>query len=362
MKDGELLPEVPADVPIYAYWDGSKETTPLKILRWMKLTRLLRQLHLAKLLRDLRINVIYDRTYLATLDAAAGCSYRPTPRISCCVADPGPELELHARWSVALSRWFARRAYQKASVVLANSEGLRQRVLDYFQLKPDHVKVLHNLLSDLRGSAPLTRNSDSAKSDFTRNEEELNTIFSRKDNWFLVISSGRLHPQKGHQFLIEAVEELVRRRGRSLRLVIFGKGESEERLRNYVKTHQLESSITLAGFVEDPRHWYPKADLFVLPSLFEGMPNALIEAVECGVPALATTCPSGPKEILDHGCCGGLVPEGDSIAMADRIADAMDNLDQWRARAILAQERVRMMFDPEANMKKLEALLEQTAR
>jgi glycosyltransferase involved in cell wall biosynthesis len=362
VKQGELLAEVPSDVLIFAYWDGSRETGPMKFLRQMKLTRLLRQLHLASVLRKQRINVIYDRTYIATLDAAAGCLFRPTPRISCCVADPGPELELHVRWSVALSRWFARRAYRKASVVLANSDGLRQRVLDYFQLKPDHVKVLHNLLSDIRGSSPMAHLDNSVKSEITGDEEHLNAIFSRKENPFLVISSGRLHPQKGHRFLIEAVEELVCRRGRSVRLVIFGKGESEEGLRDYVRIHQLESCITLAGFVEDPRHWYSKADLFVLPSLFEGMPNALIEAVACGVPALATNCPSGPREILDNGRCGGLVPEGDSIALAEGIADAMDHIDEWRARAELARERVKQMFDPAMGMKTLEALLEEVAR
>ena len=176
---------------------------------------------------------------------------------------------------------------------------------------------------------------------------------------FQVICAGRLHPQKGHQFLLEAIEELVHRRGRSLQLVVFGKGETEAQLRDYVRTHQLEANVILAGFVADPRHWYQQADLFVLPSLFEGMPNALIEAVSCGVPALSTTCPSGPAEILDHGRCGGLVPAGDAMALADGIADAMDHLSDWQARAVLAQARVQQMFDPEQGIRRLEALLDE---
>ena len=366
VKNGELLPEVPADVPIFAYWDGSRETWPLKILRWMKLTRLLRQLYLAKVLSAERIDVIYDRTYLATLDAAGGCAFRPTPRVSCCVADPGPELELHARWSIRLSKWFARRAYRAASVVLANSEGLRQRVLDYFQLDPNHVKVSQNLLCDLRAQEDLrtqgqaSPNSLPAGEKTTANPPTLfPASFSTDPLMFQVICAGRLHPQKGHRFLLEAIEELVHRRGRLLQLVVFGQGETEAELRDYVRTHQLEANVILAGFVADPRHWYQQADLFVLPSLFEGMPNALIEAVSCGVPALSTTCPSGPAEILDHGRCGGLVPAGDAMALADGIADAMDHLSDWQARAVLAQARVQQMFDPEQGIRRLEALLDE---
>ena len=389
IKQGELLNEVPPDVPIFAYWDGSPETRTRRILASMKLTRLLRYLDLARVLREQQIDVVYDRTYLATLDAAGGCWFRPTPRISCCVADPGPELELYVRGSVALSQWFARRAYRSANIVLANSEGLRQRVIEYFQLKPDHVKVYNNLLPSATVVEPdskfdatndgLTKSGDgvsqgdsvgltnkfgSSLSDSMSvgtDDQSLRAIFEAKETPFLIVSAGRLHPQKGYVFLLEAMHELIHRRGRSVRLVIFGKGESEEELREFVRIHRLESHVILAGFVANPRRWYHKANLFVLPSLFDAMPNALIEAAASGVPALATTCPSGPKEILDGGRCGGLVPPADSKALADAIVDAMDHPKKWLAKATLARKRVIQMFDPETGIRRLENLLEQIA-
>ena len=64
-KQGELLAEVPADVPIFAFWDGLPETPLRKVLRWMKLTRLLRQVRLARVLHEQRIDVIYDRDTLS---------------------------------------------------------------------------------------------------------------------------------------------------------------------------------------------------------------------------------------------------------------------------------------------------------
>jgi len=348
VKDGELLPEVPADVEVYAYWDGSKETWYGRLLRYMKLTRLLRQVHLAQALRRLKIDVIYDRTYLATLDAAGGCWLRPTKRVSCCVADPGPELELHARWSVAMARWFARRTYQRASVVLANSQGLRNRVLEYFRLDPDHVKVYYNVISGIR---------DSERINFENRQAAHQSSVSPTNRPFRIVSSGRLHPQKGHIVLLQAVEQLVHKRGRSLTLEIYGKGESENELRAYITQHQLESTVMMGGFLADPRTMYHDADLFVLPSLFEGMPNALIEAVAAGVPALSSDCTSGPTEILDGGRCGGLVPPGDPTALADAIIDAMEHLDEWKARAVEGRKRVEQMFDPETNTRRLEELL-----
>ena len=389
MKQGELLEEVPSDVPIFAYWDGSPATGARRILSAMKLTRLLRYLHLAKVLREQQIDVVYDRTYLATLDAAGGCWFRPTPRVSCCVADPGPELELYVRGSVALSKRFARRAYVSASIVLANSEGLRQRVIEYFQLNPDHVQVYNNLLADVRvtesnfeiddekvgintseaglnpsNSVGNANQSSSAPSPSLVNEMDslsLQAVFEANKGEFLIVSAGRLHPQKGYLFLLEAMNDLIHCRGRSIRLVIFGKGESDAELREFVRIHRLETHVILAGFVVDPRRWYRKANLFVLPSLFDAMPNALIEAVASGIPALATTCPSGPKEILDGGRCGGLVPPADSKGLADAIADAIDDPEKWREKAILARERVLQMFDPETGIRRLERLLEQIA-
>ena len=375
MKQGELLGEVPSDVPIFAFWNESPETWPRRILRWLKLTRLARYVQLARVLHRERIDVVYDRTYLATLDAAGGCWLRPTPRVSCCVVDPEPELILHSRWSRALSWWFARRAYLSASVVLANSEGLRQRVLEYFRLEEDHVKTFYNLLTDARNAEP-TGQSDDAKGTTAGYHHEINneeqtvkspngavpTSVGATEEPFLIVTAGRLHAQKGHRFLLEAIDELVHRRGRSLQLVVMGQGELEAELRNFVQNRRLESNVAFAGFVAEPQTWYRRADLFVLPSLYEGMPNALIEAVACGTPVLATDCPSGPSEILDGGRCGRLVPPGDAMSLADAIAEALDDRDEGRSRAEVARQRVLRLFDPLIGIRRIESLLQQISR
>ncbi|HEY0984130.1 glycosyltransferase [Schlesneria sp.] len=387
MKQGELMSEVPADVPVSAYWDRQPESISRRLLRMLKLTRLLRYLHLARVLRDQKIDLIYDRTYLATLDAAGACWFRPTPRISCCVADPQPELEQHARFSVRMAWLLARRAYQSASVVLANSEGLRRRMLDYFHLHPEHVKVYQNLLANVRPPSradaggqvdalhgPGGAGTDEAAASVPKESagevsperderwQTLRAIFREDNPSFLIVSAGRLHPQKGYQYLLEAMHEVVNHGGRDVQLVIFGQGESRRELTTYIEKHGLERHVYLAGFDRDPRRWYRHAKLFVLPSLSDAMPNALIEAVIDGVPALATTCPTGPKEILADGELGGLVPPEDARALADAIVDAMDHHEQWRARAVRAKEIIEKTFDPESGMHRLQTLMEEIAR
>jgi glycosyltransferase involved in cell wall biosynthesis len=344
-RTGELRTNVPIDVPIFAFRDESPESWMQKIVRRCKLSPVARYLHLARVLRRERIDVIYDRTYRATLDAAGATWFRPTPRLSCCVVDPQPELELHAKGRSKLVWKIARSAYRRASLVLANSAGLRERVTEYFRLPPDHVVISRNLL-------------DLDRLDRLANEPLPAEVASEP---FLLVAAGRLHAQKGYRYLLEAIDELVNRRQRQLRLVVLGTGELRSDLEEFVRDHGLQQHVTFAGFVANPLPWFRQADLFVLPSLFEGLPNSLLEAVACGTPALATDCPSGPIEILDEGRLGGLVAPADAGALADTIQAAMDCYPEWQQRAVVARESVRQRYDASTGIRDLESLIERVA-
>ena len=343
-RSGELLSEVPADVPIHSFWEGFLKSRSSTVHRMLRTTPIARRRHLARLMAHERIDIVYDRTFLATLDAAAACWFRPTPRIACCVADPAWELTAYARRMPLLARRFARWSYSSASLVLTNSAGLRQRLVQFFGLPDEHVRTLHNLV-DFERIERLAK-------EFTPNVPR---------DPFLVVSGGRLHPQKGQQFLLEAIRILVHERGRSLHLVSLGQGEQERELRDFIAAHQLETHVTLPGFVVNPLPWYRHARLFVLPSLNEGFPNALLEAIACGTPVLATDCPCGPREILDEGRCGHLVPPANATALADAIADSMGREADWEALTNNARDRVRQMCDSRENLNQLEALFEQVA-
>lgn len=343
-REGELLGDVPSDVPVFAFREQDQESWWHRAARRLKVLPIWRYVHLAAVLRRERIDLVYDRTYRATLDAAGATWLYPAPRISCCVANPQAEFERHAGNRRALVWRMARSAYHRANRVLANSEDLRQRLIEYFHLPPDRVVLCRNLL-DLD---QLDRDPG----------EPTSTIDSEP---FLIVTAGRLHPEKGFLDLLSAVDQLVRR-GKSLRLIILGTGEQEAELREFVRSHQLQDHVILAGFVADPLPWFRKARLFVLSSLNEGSPNSLLEAVACGTPAVSTDCHFGPREILEDGRLGELVPPADPMAMASAIEAAMYDYPQWQQRAMMARESIRSRYDARIGIHQIEELFENVLR
>ena len=90
------------------------------------------------------------------------------------------------------------------------------------------------------------------------------------------------------------------------------------------------------GWTANPFGFLARADLFVLCSEWEGLPNTLIEAMACGVPVVSTDCESGPEEILQGGACGRIVPRGDAAALGEAIVEVLSDerkAEVFRARA-----------------------------
>ena len=116
--------------------------------------------------------------------------------------------------------------------------------------------------------------------------------------------------------------------------------------------------MTFAGFVANPLPWYRRAHLFVLSSLYEGLPNSLLEAAACGTPVVSTECPSGPAEILEGGRLGTLVPPADSPALVNAIEDAMDHYPEWQHRAMMARDSVRRRYDARIGIQELQESIE----
>jgi len=81
----------------------------------------------------------------------------------------------------------------------------------------------------------------------------------------------------------------------------------------------------MPGFVHNPYAYMSRANVFVLSSRWEGLPNTILQALACGCPVVSTDCPSGPSEILDGGNYGALVPPGDAPAMAQAILATIEN-------------------------------------
>ena len=137
----------------------------------------------------------------------------------------------------------------------------------------------------------------------------------------VVLAVGRLTPAKDYAALVRAFASA--RSQRELRLMILGEGEERPRLERLVAELGLDDCIALPGFAANPYSYMAKAAVFVLSSMSEALPTGLIEALAVNVPIVATDCPSGPREVLQGGRFGALIPVGDTAALTGAILSAL---------------------------------------
>jgi glycosyltransferase involved in cell wall biosynthesis len=201
---------------------------------------------------------------------------------------------LAARWSFAY-----------ADRVVAVSEGVAADLVDMVGVDAKQVSVIHNPVISSRlfadAAAPL----------------EHPWLADKVGR--VVLAVGRLAAPKDFATLFRALALLPA----DHRLVVLGEGEQRAELVDLADDLGIGDRVDLPGFASNPFPLFAAADVLVLSSRFEGLPTVLIEALpfSCGI--VATDCPSGPREILDDGRWGTLVPCGEPAALADAITTEM---------------------------------------
>ncbi len=144
----------------------------------------------------------------------------------------------------------------------------------------------------------------------------------------VILGVGRLTPAKDFPTLIRAFAAV--REQRPARLIILGEGEEREALTALVSQLGVAADVALPGFQPNALAYMANSALFVLSSAWEGLPTVLIEALAAGARVVSTDCHSGPREILQDGRLGTLVPVGDPQALAAAIIETL----QQPARAL----------------------------
>jgi glycosyltransferase involved in cell wall biosynthesis len=138
----------------------------------------------------------------------------------------------------------------------------------------------------------------------------------------VVLGVGRLTRQKDFGLLIRSFAAVRERR--CARLIILGEGEQRTELEGLVRELGLERDVSLPGYRDNAMAYMARSKVFVLSSAWEGLPTVLIEALAAGTQLVSTDCPSGPREILQGGRLGALVPVGDIDSMTQAINDALE--------------------------------------
>jgi glycosyltransferase involved in cell wall biosynthesis len=209
-------------------------------------------------------------------------------------------------------------AYRLADKVIAVSEGVAGDLTRFGRLPEEKVGTIHNPVFEA-GLDTLARAEPSHP-------------------WFtpgsppVILGVGRLHHQKGFDVLLDAFAHA--RAQTDCRLVILGEGEARGRLQAQADALGLGYDIDMPGFCANPFALMARAGCFVLSSRWEGFPNALVEAMACGAPVVATDCPSGPREIL--GGIAPLVPVDDAPALGRALLATLAGkppVTRMRARA-----------------------------
>jgi len=137
----------------------------------------------------------------------------------------------------------------------------------------------------------------------------------------VILGAGRMTRQKDFPTLLRAFARI--RRERPSRLIVLGEGPDRAGIERLVGELGLGDDVSLPGFAVNPYAYMSRASLFVLSSRWEGSPNVLTEALAVGTPVVSTDCPSGPREILQEGRFGPLVPVGDEEALARAILETL---------------------------------------
>jgi glycosyltransferase involved in cell wall biosynthesis len=173
----------------------------------------------------------------------------------------------------------------------------------------------------------------------------------------VIFAAGRLAEQKGFEYLIEAARLLQQKRS-DLIFIVTGRGRLEADLKHRIEQYGLQNSFFLWGFRNDIDPCLKGCTLFILPSLFEGMPNAVMEAMACGAAVVATDV-NGVRELLGDQGTGLIIPPRDPAALAKAITAIVDQPELRARMGAYGMARVRERFTMQVMVENLEKFFQE---
>lgn len=223
-----------------------------------------------------------------------------------------------------------RHVLRHSDQVIVNAHAMLDPVREFFHLPPQRCRVLVN------------------PTDFERIDEQASqppgiALPAVQADELVLLAVGRLAAAKRYDLMLNAVERVAKTH--RIRLWICGQGPMRETLQHRVATSAvLQRVVDFLGFVNNPYAVMRRANVLVMTSDYEGLPNALIEAQGLGLPAISTDCQTGPSEIIDDGQTGMLVRVGDQVGFEQAVMMLLDDPKRWRDRGERAMLRARNRY------------------
>jgi glycosyltransferase involved in cell wall biosynthesis len=210
-------------------------------------------------------------------------------------------------WKVRLYNWIDRAVLRYADRIVTVSDSMRA-LLIRSGVREDKIRLIYNAIEST-DARPTTEASEMKKRHGIAAEQKVVGVI------------GRLSPEKGQLIFLKAMEKVVRSCPNLIALIV-GEGQDQAMLQDYCRENRLSDCVVFAGYQKNIGDYYQILDLLVLPSLSEGLPNTVLEAMAFGIPVLATSV-GGVPEVIEKEENGILVPPNDPQALADRMIELL---------------------------------------
>ena len=305
-------------------------------------------LQLSSLIKKERVDIVHSQGARADFFARIAAKLAGAPNVVSTVPMPVEGFDVHPIRKliyIIFSR-FSERFVDRFLVV---SDALEKIMIEKHGIEPQKVvKIYNGIETDeycISGEEIACRRSSfRKKSDLGENVPVIGVI-------------GRLVWQKGFKYFIEAIPDVLKE-FKDARFLLIGEGELEDELKVKSKKLKLEDKIIFTGFMDDIRDVLASIDILVIPSLQEGLPVVLLEAMAMKKPIVAANI-EGIMEILENGVTGLLVPPGNSKALAETIINMLTHKDKALQMGLSARKIVEERFGVDIMVQKVEEVYEE---
>lgn len=233
---------------------------------------------------------------------------------------------------VRIYEHLATKLMKKCRHVIAVSENMKNELL--IILKPyNRISIVENMLS-LKNASEI---------------REKRNICKKNNSIIQLVFIGRLSPEKGLMPFLHYFNSFKDKN--KFRLDVLGDGPELKEIKNFIASNDLKHLITLNGFIIDPTEFLINSDLLVMPSLKEGLPMTLIEAVSVGLPVLANNV-GAVSTLVKNNFNGILIDHSSEASWHNAFSLTLDNINEWRANSIILSKDTEVKYSSEAWAKK----------
>ena len=222
--------------------------------------------------------------------------------------------------------------------IITNTQSIKDIYESFGWFRPGFIHVVHNGIQIPDSNLSLKKE----------------TVFGVNPTDKVVFSAGRLSEQKGFKHLIEAAK-LCKENDLTYKFFIAGTGKLENELKQQVNAYGLKDKITFLGFIKNLTPYYRAADVFVLPSLYEGMPNVVMESMANGTPAIATRV-NGSAELIEDSITGYLVEPESPLQIMEALEKYFQLTHPKQQMGLAALNHVKTNFSVERMCEQLEEI------